>query len=430
MSLVASALKDNSVILEVSAIVQPDSFYDFANREIWDAVVEIHLNRDQIADPVTVWSLLEDRKKTADIGGVAYLVELCASYSNPGAATHYAEIVRDFSIRRNLIHAAADIDKLANDRRADAMKVAEQAEQRIFSVIDKQYKSNAADLVVAISEAEQRIDARLKGVIKNDGVLTGWHDLDDIIGTMENGALVVIAARPGMGKTAFALNMLSNISKRKEHVYMSSLEMKRIEIAERLISMWSGIDSYKFRKATINESEQERAGVAVNKLRVIPWMIDDTPTQSVLQIAAGARRAKLRFNTRAVVVDYMQLIEPDNRSLPRQEQVAAISRRLKILARDLNIPVVVLAQVNRKSEDRAGGRIKISDLRESGAVEQDADSIFLLQSKNDEELRHQDIIEVEVEVGKNRNGPTGAAYMIFNKPTSSFTPKQQGASPY
>lgn len=429
MALVAAVLADNSRLLDVASFINPGSFYNPGHGAIWEAVSDLYLGQNKIAEPVTVYQWLASKQMVTDAGGVDYLVDLVKSYSQPEAATHYADIVRGFSIRRQLIRASDSIKKLADDRSIEAICAAEQAEQLVFDVINKQQRGQTVHMGTAVNEAAERIERRVNKTIADDGVPTGWQDVDRILGSMENGALVVIAARPGYGKTAFVMNIARNVAKRRMHVLLCSLEMNRIEIGERFISMETEIDGLFLKRGILDESQKEKIAEATGVYNGLSWSIDDSPHQTVMQIAAAARREKSKNDMKLLIIDYMQLIVPDEERVNRQEQVAKISRRLKILARELNVPVIVLAQVNRKSEDRADGRIKVSDLRESGAIEQDADVVALLQC-DDPDRNNKDDVEMDIEIGKNRNGMTGCAKLQFRKFVSRFDQKvwQQNAT--
>jgi replicative DNA helicase len=420
-ALIASVLGDNSKILDIAATITAETFYNPGNKAIWKAVIDLYLNENKVADPLTVCDWLASRGQMQEVGGYGYYLDLVRSYSNPASVEHYAEIIRGHAIRRELHHAGGQICLVANDRRIEAVDAAEKAEQIVFGIINKQQRGEVVHMGVATREAAERIEKRATRTMTDDGVLMGIDPVDGILGAMENGAMIVIAARPGSGKTAFVMNVAKRVAARGEHVLFSSMEMSRIEIGERFISMESGIDGLRLKRGQLNLHERERVGNAAAAMNGFSWSIDDTPHQTVMQIAAAARREKMSKGLKLVVIDYMQLISvsADDERSQRHEQVAKISRRLKILARELNVPVIVLAQVNRKSEDRVGGRIKVSDLRESGAVEQDADVVMLLQT-TDQEKSHDDTVEIDVEIGKNRNGATGVAKLMFHKYVSRF----------
>ena len=261
---------------------------------------------------------------------------------------------------------------------------------------------------------------------KSSGIATGYTDLDALTAGLQNNELVIMAARPSVGKTAFALNIIRHIiTEEKLPVFFVSLEMARIELAERLLACQSRVNSFKIRKGQLNSDDIQklmRAGDVLKgdkKSGEVKLFIDDTPSQTMLRIAANARRLKHRHGLRLVVIDYLQLIEPENRRDPRQEQVAQTSRRLKFLARELQIPVIALAQVNRASEDRQDHKPRLADLRESGSIEQDADTVMMLHRKGRYD-KGDDDTTLEVLIEKQRNGPTGAITLTYLKEYMRF----------
>jgi replicative DNA helicase len=278
--------------------------------------------------------------------------------------------------------------------------------------------NNLATLDEAIQDTYDRIDKRtgLSAEMQQSGLSTGFSDLNEITAGLQRSELIIVAARPSVGKTAFSLSLARNIiTEERAPVFFVSLEQSRIEIAERLLCSQGRVDSHKLRKGTLNAEDMEKLIEAGSTLRnSAPLFIDDTPTQGMLRIAANARRLKRSHDIKLVIIDYLQLIEPESRRDPRQEQVAQISRRLKALARELEIPLIALAQVNRASEDRQDHRPRLSDLRESGSIEQDADAVFMLHRPDRYEPgQHEGIIEVIV--AKNRNGPVGEITLAYVK---------------
>jgi replicative DNA helicase len=272
-----------------------------------------------------------------------------------------------------------------------------------------------------LEETFDRIDQRqTRGGSSISGISSGYPDLDEVTAGFQNSEMIIIAARPSVGKTAFALNLIRNIAvDEKMSVLFCSLEQSRVEIVERLLCSHARVDAQKLRKGLMNAEDMERLIAASGVMRNAKIFIDDSPGQGMLRIAANARRLKLRNDLKMVVIDYLQLIEPENRRDPRQEQVAQISRRLKGLARELSIPVIALAQVNRSSEDRQDHKPRLSDLRESGSIEQDADTVMLLhRPERFEPGQHEGLTEVII--GKQRNGPVGEITLTFNKNMMRF----------
>jgi replicative DNA helicase len=413
-STLGSMLRDNTVIGDVLQIVREQSFYTDAHQKIYKGIISLY-DKHHPADLVTLADWLKEQKYLEDIGGYAYLAELWDAAPTAANAEYYARIVRDKSIVRSLIHASTEVLRDAYDQAQPADEMLESAERKILDIAQMGVTGQTVTLKDALGEAYQRIDQRAgREHVGVSGLPTGFIDLDAITAGLQNSELVLIAARPSVGKTAFALNLVRHIAVDKSQpVFFVSLEQSRIELAERLLCCQARVDSHKLRTGHLGGEDMQKLIEAGGLLRPAELFIDDTPGQSMLRIAANARRLKLQRDIRLVVVDYLQLIEPDNRKDSRQEQVASVSRRLKFLARELKIPVVALAQVNRGSEDRQDHRPRLSDLRESGALEQDSDTVMLLHRPEHEPGQQEGVVEVII--GKQRNGPTGEVPLTFIK---------------
>lgn len=420
-SVLGSMLRDNKVIPDVVQQVRADDFYVFAHQKIFEALADLSVVQGKPADPVTLADYLNERQLIQEVGGYAYLVELWDAAPSAAHAIQYAEIIRQKALVRNLIHACNDLQRDAYDQVMPAQELLDSAERRILEVAEMGVTGSTATLQQALHEAYDRIDARKgRDHLEYSGVPTGWIDLDNLTAGLQESELVIIAARPSVGKTSFALNLIRHVTV-EEHLpaFFVSLEQARIELAERLLCCQARVDSHRLRKGHLSAEDMDKLVTAGDVLRHAHLFIDDTPGQSMLRIAANARRLRLRHDIRIVVIDYLQLIDPDNRKESRQEQVAGISRRLKFLARELKIPVVALAQVNRSSEDRQDHRPRLSDLRESGAIEQDADTVFMLHRPEYHEPGQREGV-VEVIVAKQRNGPTGEITLSYIKQYMRF----------
>jgi replicative DNA helicase len=420
-AVLGSLLRDNQVIGDVVQIVRGDSFYEDAHQKIYNATVSLYDRGDPV-DLVTLAEELHQRNQIEDIGSYAYLTDLWNATPTAANAEYYARIVRDRALVRNLIHASTEILRDAYDQAQPADELLGNAERKILEVAEKGTVGQTITLEDAVNEAYTRIDSRILGgdALSISGLPTGYTDLDEITAGLQNSELVIIAARPSVGKTSMALNLVRNIAV-DEHqpVFFVSLEQSRIEIAERLLCCQARVDSHRLRRGNLSSDDRDKLVDAGGILREAKLFIDDQPGQGMLRIAANARRLKLRQGLKLVVIDYLQLIEPDNRRDPRQEQVAQISRRLKFLAKELDIPVIALAQVNRSSEDRQDHRPRLADLRESGSIEQDADTVMLLHRPDRYEPgQHEGIVEVII--GKQRNGPTGEITLAYIKQYMRF----------
>lgn len=419
-SLIGSMLRENGVISDCIVIARPDHFYDPANRLIFESIISI-FDKGQPVDVVVLAEDLKKRGQIEEIGGYAYLGELWDATATAANAEYYARIVRDKGLLRLLIGTGNEILREAYAAADDADQIMHRSVGKMITIADAGVSGSYHRFEDVLKETYDRIDVRTAGAgMAVSGVPTGYTDLDTLTAGFQNGEMIIIAARPSIGKTAFALNLARNMA--VDHdcaVLFCSLEQSRIELAERLISCHARIDLKKIRNGSLSVDDLNQVLAAGEQMRRAKFFIDDSPNQSMLRIAANARRMKQTQNLQCVFIDYLQLIEPENRRDPRQEQVAQISRRVKMLARELSIPVVTLAQVNRSSEDREGNVPKVSDLRESGSLEQDADTVMLLHRPERHNAGEREG-EVDVIIGKQRNGPVGQVTLSFVKEHARF----------
>jgi replicative DNA helicase len=419
-SVLGSMLRDNGMIGDVLQIIRPENFYSDAHQKIFLAIISLY-DKGHPVDLVVLVDKLKELKQIEDIGGYAYLAVLWDAAPTAANAEYYARIVRDRAIVRSLIHSCNAIQRDAFDQAMPADELLESAERKILDIAQMGITGQTYTLNDAIKEAYDRIDTRHQQDQNSiSGIPTGFVDLDEKTAGLQNSELIIIAARPSHGKTAFALNVARHVAvDHGQPVLFVSLEQSRIELAERLLCCQARVDSHKLRKGHLSSDDLQKLIEAGGLMRNAKLFIDDTPGQGMLRIAANARRLKLRHGIKLVMVDYLQLVEPDNRRDNRQEQVANISRRLKFLARELAIPVVALAQVNRSSEDRQDHTPRLADLRESGSIEQDADTVMLLhRPEMYEPGQHEGILEIHV--AKQRNGPTGELTLTFLKQFMRF----------
>ncbi|HEX5272497.1 MAG TPA: replicative DNA helicase [Gemmataceae bacterium] len=421
-SVLGSMLRDNKVIGDVVNVLQhPEHFYTDAHQKIFKGITALYINKGQPADLVTLSEHLKQEKQIEDVGGYSYIAELWDAAPTAANAEYYAKIVREKGMIRALIHASNEILRDAYDQGQPAEELLGSAEHKIFEIANKGVAGQTFALHDVLKEAYDRIDTRVQqGHQTVSGLATGFLDLDEKTAGLHNSELVILAARPSVGKTAYALNIARHIVvEERAPVFFVSLEMSRVELAERLLCCQARVDSHRLRKGTLGSEDMDKLISAGGELRKARLFIDDSPAQGMLRIAANARRLKLREGIRLVIIDYLQLIEPENRRDPRQEQVAQTSRRLKFLAKELEIPVMALAQVNRGSEDRQDHRPRLSDLRESGSIEQDADTVLMLhRPEMYEPGQHEGTVEIII--AKQRNGPTGEITLTFLKQFMRF----------
>ena len=407
-----SILLDPNLCDDVALILRPDDFYADANQKLYAHLLAMHDAGSRI-DTTLLLERLNAGGDLEAIGGMAYLAEVVHAVPYAANAVHYAGIVRDKATLRALIHASTEILRDAYEPTLDPREMVSRAEEQMFAVHDRRSTDQITSIHDLLVEAFDRIDARLEhgeGV----GVPTGFQDLDNLTGGLHDSEFVVLAARPSMGKTALATNIAEYVAiEANVPTLFVSLEMARLELAQRMLCSQGRIDANKFRSGFLSKEDRSKLIEASAKLGKAPMFVDDTPARTVTEIAACARRLKRKQNLGLIVIDYLQLIQPDDPRDPRQEQVAKMARRLKALARELRIPVLCLAQLNRQTEQgKESHRPRLSHLRESGAIEQDADVVMFIHREEyyhtREEAQEKGIAgQADVIVAKQRNGPTG-----------------------
>ena len=421
-ALLGSMILDWKVCGDVLQIVAgPDSFYKQAHGVIYTALLDLY-NAGQSIDLVQIKQKLADRQALDAVGGTNYLIELAEKVPSAASAPYYATIVQEKSMLRKLIEATGHILDDCYNSDETATTILDTAERSIFQIAQNRKSDDASDLKTLLDETMKQLEQNSGRMIT--GVATGFFELDEMLSGMQRGEMIIVAARPSMGKTAFALNMAEHIAcDQKQAVVVFSLEMGKQQLAQRLLCSRSGVDSHRLRRNILNQDDFLALMQCVDQLSTTPLFIDDTPGLSLLAMRAKARRLAMEHDIKAVFVDYLQLMSAGGRVESRQQEVSEISRSLKALARELNVPVVVLSQLNRQAEGREGHRPRMSDLRESGSIEQDADVVMLLH-REDYFKRGQADAEMdnkaEIIVAKQRNGPTGTVELMFDGGTTRF----------
>lgn len=416
-----SMLRDNECIADVLNVVRKDYFTAADNQDIFAVIVNLW-DAAKPADLVTVAESLQRTDLWHRHHG-PYLMELWDSSPTAANALHYARIVRERAVLRSLASAGARISHIADKPSGDAESTLEEAEKLIFAIGELGVEGQTHELRELVFGALNQFDAAASGR-GTTGLPTGFRDLDELTTGLHPGELVILGARPSVGKTAMGLAVANNARKHGAVVFFASLEQSRQELAMRLLCMEARVNSHRVRSGRVSVDDEVRLSDAVPGLREGSMHIDDAARQGMLRIAANARRIKRKHGLGLLVVDYVQLIEPESRRDPRYEQVGQCTRKLKALAKELSVPVLALAQLNRASEERPNARPRLSDLRESGNVEQDADTVLLLH-RNEEQSPG----VIEVIVGKQRNGPTGEVTLAFRKESMRFEDYQPG-TPY
>ncbi len=415
-------LINNDAINNVLDIISADDFYKEAHSAIYEAMVELY-NQDEPIDIITVSQYLASKNKLDSIGGSEYLTSLVESVSTSAGITHHAQIIKDFSIRRRLINQCAIISEACFQNSRKTEELLEFAEQSIFEIAnEKTQKGSLESINEVVSRSFKKLEstAAIDGIVT--GISTGFSEFDKLTAGLQPGELIVIAGRPSMGKTAFALNIAYNAATiSKKAVVFFSLEMSKLQLGIRLLGFDAEIDAARLRAGVLKDNEWELLTESANRLSELPIFIDDSSNISVLEMKAKCRRLKKTHELGLIIIDYLQLIQPHKSYESRQLEISEISRMLKALAKDLNVPVVALSQLNRRVEERQNKRPQLADLRESGAIEQDADVIAFIYRDEvyNPHLPHNKNI-AEIIIAKQRNGPTGSFKLTFQKEITKF----------
>ncbi len=437
-SLEAEAAVLGSMILDPQCIgivvtkLTSDAFYRIEHRMIFDAIIEQWNKKSELFDLVTLRDELKNRKQLEEVGGVEYLTRIAESVPSAANVEQYVQIVKDKQLLRELINASSEVLTEAFENTGDVGEKLDRAEQKIFAVTQKKVSGVAASMKQLLTETFEAIDKRQGHHIT--GLPTGFAELDDLTCGLQNGEMVIIAGRPSMGKTSFAMNIAEHIGADNNiPIAIFSLEMSRQQLAERMLCSRAMIDSQIVRKGMINDSQYQELLHAASELSEKPIFVDDSPGITPLELRGKARRLKLQHHIQCIFIDYLQLMSLGTSVESRQQEVSEISRYLKALARELAVPVVVLSQLNRATEGREGHRPRMSDLRESGSIEQDADVIMLLHREDyyhRGEPDYEDTAVAEVIVAKQRNGPTDTIELSFNGMYTRFANKPRVKEPF
>ncbi|MFP4321807.1 MAG: replicative DNA helicase [Anaerolineales bacterium] len=407
---------------EVAAFLTTDDFFILRNAWVWEAMSRLY-ERNEIIEYLTVVEELRAIKRLEDVGGSSYVAYLASNIAVSLHAEAYGRIVERTAIRRRMLEAAFDITKLAREEESDIKEVIDQAESRIFGITERQLKRDVVPINEAMSEYFDLISFLYQHQEEPVGVPSGFIDLDKILGGFQKSDLIILAARPGMGKTSFKLNVAMNAARTRARVAIFSLEMSREQLMQRLVSTETGIDSQALRLGRLDQREYALFLESTYALGDLPIYMDDTPALSVLQLRTKCRRLYREHGLDLIIVDYLQLMT-SGQSLTRNEnrvqEISYISRGLKELARELKVPVLAGAQLSRAVEQRMDKRPLLSDLRESGSIEQDADVVMFIYRDDVYNEASERPNQADIIVAKHRNGPTGVAPLWFRKQLTQF----------
>jgi len=423
-AVLGSMIIDPECISEVVEQLEARDFYRIEHQIIFDSLVSLYeKNKSEAIDAVLLRDELEKRRQLKQIGGVEYIAKIMDSVPSSANVIYYSRIVKDKMLLREIITAATAIIDDAYGQNGETSETLDEAERRIFAVTDRNINISGSVVKDLVARSYELIEKREGSRVT--GLPTGYYELDDLTCGLQDGEMIVVAGRPSMGKTSLALNIAEYLGVvEKVPVAIFSLEMGRQQLAERFLCSISKVESQKVRKGMLSTEHFERLRDACGELSEAPIYIDDSASLTPLEVRAKSRRLKSQHKIRCIIVDYLQLMHLGaGRVESRQQEITAISRYIKALARELNIPVVVLSQLNRAPEGREGHRPRMSDLRESGSIEQDADVVILLH-REDYYHRGRDGYEpdnkADLIIAKQRNGPTGTVELVFREKFTRF----------
>ncbi|MBC7459097.1 replicative DNA helicase [Candidatus Saccharibacteria bacterium] len=415
MSLLGAVLIDEETLADISEHVKPHDFYDKRHGLVYEAMMRLYEKHK----PVDLLTLTEELKKKNDIetiGGSAYLTELTNYVPTAAHAEAYAELVAQKAIRRRLIKASADISELGFDEETSTEELLEQAEAQLFAVSDQSLKQDLVSIETILTDSFDRMEElhRNKGALR--GVRTGYRDLDNMTAGLQRSDLIILAARPAMGKTTLVTNLAYNVATiAKQPGLFFSLEMSKEQLVDRMLADASGVDAWNIRTGNLSDDDFSKLSDAMGEMAEAPIFIDDTPGVSVLEMRTKARRAAHEQPLGLIIIDYLQLMQGSGRGDGnRVQEVSEISRGLKLIARELNVPVIALSQLSRSVESRSPQIPQLSDLRESGSIEQDADIVMFIyrEAYYNPDTERDNITDLII--AKHRNGPTGKVELFFH----------------
>jgi len=426
IAVLGALLIDKDAIIKVADVIKPEDFYKHTNGVVFQAIIDLYANRSPI-DIMTVASRLEEQGALESIGGRSYLVNLANAVTTAANVVAYAEIVQKKSTLRKLISVAGEISQLGFSESEQVEELLDQAEQKIFTVSQKFLKQNFVPIKSLLLDAFDRIDEMHRESGKIRGIPSGFTELDNKLSGFQKSDLIILAARPSMGKTSLAMDFVRHAATReKVPCGIFSLEMSKEQITERLICAEANVDSWKLRTGRLSDKEEygesdfSKINRAMGVLSESPIFIDDSPVINVMEIRTKARRLQAEHGLGLIMIDYLQLMESSSDEENRVQEIAKITRGLKGIARELNVPVIAISQLSRAVENRPGSIPRLADLRESGSIEQDADVVLFIYR---EKMYKKDTPKgniAEVYIAKHRNGPLGVIEIYFDEEKASF----------
>ena len=411
-AVLGSVLINPESYFEIAEVIKPDDFYIIRNQWIWKSYIRLHERRIPI-DILTVSEDLQEQGQLGEIGGQAYLLGLVSQTPTSLHGTAYAQFVEQTSIRRRMLASANEMARLAYDQEKDIRTILDEVEKSVFSLSASRVRHDLEPVNEVVSDYYDYVDEQSKRDEEISGVPTGLTDLDRVLGGMQKSDLLIIAGRPGSGKTGFLLSVAKTAAQKyKKNVAIFSLEMSNQQLVQRLIAQETGIDTHRLRTGKLRDEEWDVFTKAIDVLSATHIWLDDTPAITPLAMRTKCRRLANEHTLDLILVDYLQLMGSDSRSENRVQEVSYISRSLKVLARELQVPVLAAAQLSRAVENREGKKPLLSDLRESGSLEQDSDIVIFIHKpdKNDKDPAERNVADLIV--AKHRNGPTHSGVQV------------------
>ncbi|MGB9847734.1 MAG: replicative DNA helicase [Minisyncoccia bacterium] len=424
-SVLGCLMIDKEAITKIADFLEPDDFYKTAHQKIYSAILDLYSKHEPI-DIVSVTNRLQAKKQLSEVGGASYLASLINMVPTSSHVVAYAKIVQQKRILRNLISTAYEIGELAWNESKDVEQLLDEAEQKLFQITQKSLRQEFLPLKPMLSKAFERIEMLHQGEKQFSGIPTGFIELDKKLFGLQPSDLIILAARPSLGKTSFALDIARHAAvKEKKSVGIFSLEMSKEQVVDRLISAESGIELWRIRTGKLQPEDFEILQQGLDRLSQAPIYIDDNSSPNIMQIRTMARRLQAEKGLDLIIIDYLQLIVPrENYNGSMVQQITEISRGLKALARELNVPILAVSQLSRAVEQRDHKIPKLSDLRESGSIEQDADVVLFIYRKDrdklEAELTEEEKNTAEIIIAKHRNGPLGTVKVKFIPELTTF----------
>jgi len=420
MSVLGAMFFDETALIKAIEVLRPACFYDLRHQNLFQVIADL-FEKNQPVDLITVSEELRKRKQLDDIGGISYLTQLSTSVPTSANVEYYARIVKEKALLRQLIHSATQIVQNSLESDSNAKEMIDTAEKMIFDIGQSQVEGRSVQIKDIIHENMETIDRLFQKKEYVTGLATGFHEFDTMTAGLQPSDLIIVAGRPSMGKSAFATAIVEHAGiNMKKPVVIFSLEMSKEQLVQRMLCSRARVDAQKVRTGYLSHQDWPKLTAAAGKLSEAPIFIDDSPAQTVLEIRAKARRLKMKHDIQLIVIDYLQLMQGVRSVESRQQEISEISRSLKALAREIRVPVIAVSQLSRAVEQRTGNRPQLSDLRESGAIEQDADLVVFLFREEYYAPSEENKNKAEAIIAKQRNGPVGSVPLVFIKEWTRF----------